>query len=379
MSQKIAVKCSVLLLCLCGSVFAQRERPIAPLEVVDVFGDGDALLLSVSIGEKEYLCLLDTGATVSMFDLSIPLGDWIRTETMSTGDGDVTLKVFPSPKLILGRTLLRGKGQVYGLDLKAVREISGHNIMGVIGTDILANYVVQIDFDKGKLSFLRSIPANAGKKIELHYVLTSVEPWVFLQLPGRPGLAAFLLDTGLQGSGMMEKGLLEELAGRGAAKRVGKALAVNFGGARVAPMWQVSEVSVEQWKLQKLLMRQDNLSAFGLGFLSRYVVTFDFPGAHVYLKEGNRIGLPDRRNMTGLRFGRRLGKTFVHSVVESSLAAKAGIKNNDAVLKVGAKDADSTRLMVLESMLGGDDPAVPMTISRDGKVMQISLPLREPR
>src|SRR5262245_40900063 len=123
-----------------------------------VFTDGDGLLLPVRIGEKEYAFVLDTGATLSVFDTSLPLGAPIETGEFTTPSGAGPVTFFRAPKASIGKLPFRYGQKIVGFNFTKWRRISGHPIYGMIGMDFLAAHVVHLDFDRGLVRFLEAAP-----------------------------------------------------------------------------------------------------------------------------------------------------------------------------------------------------------------------------
>ena len=52
---------------------------------------------------------------------------------------------------------------------------------------------------------------------------------------------------------------------------------------------RISNLSVESFEYQDLIFGEGNWSYLGLSFLSRHIVTFDFPNSRMYLKKGKEF------------------------------------------------------------------------------------------
>ncbi len=61
--------------------------------------------------------------------------------------------LFESPEAFLGPFGIQDCGEVICTDLRMLSLVDGKKISGIIGMNFLKNYVVQIDFDNGRLSF----------------------------------------------------------------------------------------------------------------------------------------------------------------------------------------------------------------------------------
>ena len=343
------------------------------LESAEVFTDGDALLVPLRIKGKEYLCMLDSGSTSSVYDVSLPLGTPKGTVTATTPDGEIPVRLYDFPSPVLGKTALKGYRLVAGTNLSCLREITGHDIHAVIGMDVLSHYVLRVDFDQGKVLLQRSAGTPRGQRVALTFPLFKKAPHIHVQLSGWDRPLSFLLDTGMSGNGVIRREILKELAKSDKAKRVCETLSITLAGSSPTSVWEVSELSFDQRKYSNLLFREGPGNALGLDFLFRYIITFDFPNRVAYFERSKNFDHPQRTNLTGLRLCRREGKTWVHSVAKEGFAARAGIKANDRLIKVHETNADTARLRVLDQLLGNCQKSISLVILRDGKQIPLSL------
>jgi len=83
--------------------------------------------------------------------------------------------------------------------------ISGRKLSGVLGMNFLKNYMVQIDFDKGRLLFFKpadSSDPNWGEELGISYSSLGT-PYITGTVIGNVGVD-FLIDTGLNYTGDLE-------------------------------------------------------------------------------------------------------------------------------------------------------------------------------
>jgi len=146
--------------------------------------DGDALLVPVKVAGKEYLFLVDTGSTMTVFDRTLLAGKPKGDINVHTSASRCPFALYEVPQASLGlldfRACLarepspwidpRDDSCVAGLDFTQFREAIGRDIHGIIGMDFLHRYVLRIDFDEGELQLLRRVnPSERSDSIELHY------------------------------------------------------------------------------------------------------------------------------------------------------------------------------------------------------------------
>lgn len=373
----------IILLLLAGFAARAQEpqgqtKPELILEQFDVFNDGDVLLLPVALGGNKYLFALDTSATTSVYDVSLKpfLGEPAGTYLGHTPNGVVELQVFQPPPASLGKLIMQVSTPVPVADLSGLRQVSGHAIYGIIGMDFLSSRTINIDFDRGKLSFLRMVGENPGVPIHISY--QGVVPGIDLDLPGLTVPVHFDIDTASVRYGGMELHLFGQLARDGKMKPAGVNRFETINGTRVARKGRLEELSIVNFMQRNLIFDEAEKTMLGLDYLSRYVVTFDFPNRTMYLKKGARFDCPHANNLSGLYVARIGGKTIVKSVDKNSPASISGIMPGDVILKIEDKKADEVRLFTIH-LLCSEEKKARLTIWRDGKEQKVSLLLGQER
>lgn len=134
-----------------------KELIIIPLEVANV-ELGYHLMLQAKIGRKKVRMLVDTGASMTVFDksrLQIILNqgndDFEKIEQLSTGLGTNSMEGAMAilPSLNFGTLKIRNFSTVV-LDISHVNEsyqlLGFKSIDGVLGSDILMKYQAEISF-----------------------------------------------------------------------------------------------------------------------------------------------------------------------------------------------------------------------------------------
>jgi C-terminal processing protease CtpA/Prc len=123
---------------------------------------------------------------------------------------------------------------------------------------------------------------------------------------------------------------------------------------------------------------EENVSLLGLGFLSRHMVTFDFPNDKLYLKKGERYDQPDEVDMSGLHLLKQSNGIVVHSIDEGSPAAKAGIKPDDILRRINNVDVNTLTLSTIRRQLrSGDGKSVEIIFQRGEKGFKTTIKLKK--
>lgn len=341
---------------------------------------GDPILLPVTFKGKEYLFVLDTGCSHTVFDTSFKheLGDVQKVRGVLTAGSRIEAELFDAPEAFLGPLNLQDCNEVICSDLKMASFVLGRKISGFIGMNFLNKYVVQIDFDKGTLSFLRPVKEqHTGWGTELVMRYDSL---------GWPHITGnilncikvdFMIDTGANSTGGLGSDIFEKFLSEKKLKTSEILFATASGVIRKREI-RIDSLSVRPFEYQDLIFGEANWSHLGLSFLSRHIVTFDFPNSRMYLKKSKEFTKVDETDMSGLHLLRISNQTVVYSVDEGSPAQKAGIKANDIILKVGDKDANTYDILELRRFLmSGDKRNIMMTIKHGDDVKDVSFLLKK--
>lgn len=343
---------------------------------------GEMILLPIKFKGKEYSFMLETGCPLSVFDISLKheLGDVkgiARTQT--GGSVMIDVQLFDTPEAFLGPLNLQDGGQVLCVDHQMFSLILGREISGAIGMNFLKKYVIQIDFDKGRLLFIQptdSPDPGWGEELAITY--------------GSQGLAYitgtvignidvnFLIDTGMNYTGDLETKIFKDIIKKSRETKVSKDIVQVAGETIQERSFRLDGLSVGSLKYQGLILDASSSSRLGLQFLSRHIVTFDFPNSKAYFKKGRNFEKTDEADMSGLHLLRIPNGTIVHSVDKDSPAEKAGIRANDVILSVCNKDAKKYDIQELRRFLkSGDGQEITMTIKRGNEVKKVSFLLEK--
>jgi hypothetical protein len=355
---------------------AQSGVPTKPLVDRFPFAKGGVdILVPVRVAGKAHLFVVDTGASLTLVDTSLTLGQPREVVGMDGPQGKLEVGMYDPPDALVGRTPLRPLGLVAGKDLRSLRQYSGLPIDGILGMDFLGRFVVHIDFDEGELLLLRSAPRDAGEELPIAWDPGDV-PYVTAQIAPKESVR-FIVGTGSGGPYAGDLGVLEirSQAGKGEFERIGSADVWDLWDVANQALYrgkilQVGRLSVQSPIFAESLGPRPNV--LGRGFWSRFVVTFDFPKRRAYLRRGAEYGRPERWNSTGLHVWKRGNVVEVSSVERESPAALAGLKEGDAIDELGGLKADRTSQFELYLALckGGPTECV---IRRGSQVRRLTI------
>lgn len=353
--------------------------PSLVIEQFKVYNDGDLLLVPVQAFGKERMFAVDTGSSTTVYDKSLRpfLGEPLKWIEWFTPGGNATTELFDSPKTFLGEFSLNADKPVVCFDLSELNRVSGHRMEGLLGMAMLSKHVVHISSDEGKLSILKRAPQDAGEEFKLSW--WKGIPMVEAEIAGY-GSAYFQLDTGcLNTAGLLNGDLASTLEERNLAEVFDRgACWQDLSGVVELISLRVQELRLGSHVLRGLSMDavgENRPSVLGMRFLSRFNVTFDFPNSTLYLQKSNRFNHSELPDLGGIMFVSGGAGTVVDDVQEDSPAAKAGIRVNDIVLKVGNQDASGASFFKLYDEFTLPGRTVHVRLLRDGELIETDVKL----
>ena len=326
---------------------------------------GDLLTLPVTIGERSYSCILDTGVSWWFFDESLRplLGAFTDRAVIQTAEGKIRHERYAMPPVRLGSMEVPARSSAACTDAHDRDMHAGVDVYGVIGTEFLRDKIFRIDFDHGRLQFLAGVPDGAGERFDV--VWKWGVPWLVLDVPGA-GKEEFQLNTENNAfeTGVLRKALFDHLVATAVIRRVGEPQLVgrvDDDWIRTSPVGRMDDFAVGPFHHRGAAFTAGAQSELGLSYLSRYTVTFDLAHSAVYLKPGRGYARPERYSgLAGLFIGSmrpkstsRAGDDMVLTtmVQEGGPAERAGIAYLDEILQIDGSPAASTTLFELRRML----------------------------
>lgn len=347
----------------------------------DVTPGGDLVCLPFVIDGRSYPFAIATGCSYWVFDESLrerlrPLGTPDRPVMTPGGsplyappDGDFA--GFPPPAGGSGVCLPFHDGLL----------VLGQNCRGFAGCQFLRDTVFSIDFDRGKVTFLRRAKPDFGERFqfEMRDLGGGNVPCVHVDLPG--GAEPFLINTSLAAftAGSIRRERFDALMASGAVSPIdfGEQQSFRFGVGVVA----VRNARLPLMKLgtcehQGLVFSDGFMSELGLGYLSRYVVTFDFPARHVYFRRGKQYARREQYDRAGIPIGRIKERTIVGKVLKGWPGEAAGLEPLDELVSIDRLTAADTSVFELcrAFAIPGDRDVV---FLRNGKKMRTTVIMRD--
>jgi hypothetical protein len=363
-------------------LLAEPSHDGGVLERFTISGDGDPLIVPVTIKGRQYPFMVDTGASRTIYDTSLRhlLGSSRGRVNLKGVRGEASLERFGPPDAFVGSLPLPRIEPIYAADLSGFRESSELEVRGMLGMDFLKHHIMRIDFDAHTLTFDRSIGSEPGLSLPLHSNEMTDRPYVDAYVSGCDLPHPFQVDTGALGvDGLLAENLYERLSRFGKVARLGQVWSLSHGHEGNVDYGKLACLKLGSFEHCGLAIEPARLCCLGLSFLSRYQVTFDFPAACLYLRKGEQFHRPTSINRSGLLLRRISGKLVVTDVQAKSPAAEAGIKVDDEILSIAGQSAKKTRKPKLGNLLSEASQPVSVELKRFGSIKRVWLALKPDR
>ena len=336
---------------------------------------GDDILLPARVNGRDYQFIVFTAGWNSIFDTSIPLGKAKKTISKVREGERIDAKVFKRPEASFAGFPYQNFARVVSIDIEGPRQSSGLPIHGSMAMDFLAGKIFEIDFDRGELTFLKSVRGDAGTAIPI--VTKDRIPHVSLRIFGESH--SFVLDTAHHGlTESLHSDLFESAAAENQLEVLCDIPRQTAFGAMERKFGRAKELTLGDHTIVGPIFSESKRNAIGLNCLSRFVVTFDFVKRLLYLRPSAEFDRPSRFRPTGLDLQRVKDQLIVHSVREESAAAKAGILSGDELLMIDDVRVESQSIFELDKYIEEAGECVSVTVRRDGEELQCMMELSEP-
>lgn len=326
----------------------------APPDVIaefDIRARGALVTVPVTINDCAYPFVLNTGASGWLFDESLRplLGGVTDRVVVWTAQGDVGTKRYAIPPMRLGPFGINARSGAACTPFHNDMLLSGEDVYGFLCTEFLRDRIFRVDFDRGKLQFLSRIGNDAGDRLPLTWKRGA--PHLTLALPDRVE-EDFLIDTGSSGfdTGDLRAELFDELVTAGRLTPVSGQRLYSYSpvaGTVSTPLARLDNLVVGRFRHQGLVFTRSSITGIGLGYLSRYIVTFDLEHSVLYLKPGRGFAKLDRYPIGGVGLVRKDGKTLVDHVDAGSPSEAAGLAESDELVEVDGLPAARTSVFEL--------------------------------
>jgi hypothetical protein len=355
------------------------------------------IVIKVKINDSRPLSfVLDTGDKVAIVDTerAKELGLNLQGQLRVGGAGSETLPA----SYVKGSTWtipgLEGFSQPVTLTLPLGKLAArfGHDFDGIIGSDFIKEFVIEVDYqarviklhDKNRFNY-----AGSGESIPIELDRQG-HPLIEAQvtpLNGTPIKGKFVLDLGSGGALALYSPFVADhrLLGSG-LKTIRSIGAGGAGGRTTGQVGRVAELNIGKFKIAgpHTLFSEDKSGAFassalagniGQQIAARFKLFLDYDRKRIILEPAATFGAPFDRAFGGIALSAedKNYTTFrIIEVLENSPASEIGLRENDLIVKVDDMPASELTLTKLGEMFERPQP-YRLTIRRGEETLQVTL------
>ncbi|HEX5068609.1 MAG TPA: aspartyl protease family protein [Vicinamibacterales bacterium] len=371
---------------------AVQRSPASPVVIPFELGTRHIFLKATVNGSRPLSFIFDTGANQALLRLDVAreLNLRLEGEVRSGGAGPGTQVGSQVRKATWSLVGLAGFEQPvsFALPLAELPSAIGRDVDGIIGTEFIRQFVVEVDYLARTLTLHDPKTfrySGTGETLPMdftpdnHPVLTAtVTP-----VGGQPIERRFLLDLGsgaaliLHSPFVAEQQLLTK--GHTTVRSIG---AAGAGGRSVGQIGRVEALQIGSFALKNLLttFSEDRGGALanpalagniGAQIANRFRVFLDYGRRQITLEPAATFGDPYDRAFSGIAL-RASGPGYhtfhVREILEHSPATDAGVREGDVIAAIDGTPASALTLTAIYEMF--DKPGTyTLAIERDGRML----------
>ncbi|MEQ8472301.1 MAG: aspartyl protease family protein [Marinoscillum sp.] len=381
---------SVLLI----SIKASAQDPITTTSF-ELFGDH--IFISLSVDDSEPVdFIFDTGDGLAVIDVDVAKKLNLKMDHKSSktsAQGSVSGALIEHNKIEINDVKLEDI-ELYTTDLDHLERSIGRNIDGIIGYDLLKNYVVSIDYSDmtiklySQQSFYYTGNGESFQFKLLNYIPT-IQATVELN-NGEKYTDSFFLNTG---AGTTMDFNTPFASKHDVITKTGEHYSYPVSGLGTEETMhyegRVKSFTVGSFKIEDLPIGisqakhgiQHNKKVAGIignGVLKHFNTTYNYASSMIYLEPNENFEKPYEVNSSGinLQFGKQMQKLLIHRVFENSPAEAAGIKIDAELLEVNGKAVSEYNLPEIRKILNEVKGSVTVKYKQDGVENEATLELK---
>ncbi|WP_422358519.1 aspartyl protease family protein [Reichenbachiella sp.] len=385
MKRKIGIAIAAVLYA--GVALAQKPVASFPFEQY-----GSHSFIKVKVNNSEELdFIFDTGdgLTVLNIDRAIELGMKAGSNaTTTSAEGTISGKLVKHNELTVGGAPVHNI-KVYETSLNHLEISIGRDIDGIIGYDILNNYVVSMNFDTKMIDLYDPSTYKyngTGKMMSIN--LTSFIPHISGQVTlsnGEKVKGEFFVDTGAKATVDFNTPFVES---NGMASKIGDSyiyLVAGLGDKEYEHhRGRVQKFEFEGFSFDDMpvglshakhgIQNHKKVSGIiGGTLLSKFNIVYNYKDKKMYWEKAKSYDEAFPVNASGmeLQLSRNKSQVLVHKVFDDSPASEAGVKVDSTIEAVDGQDASELGLAKLREIFAQDGKKLTVTI--DGKDIEMKL------
>ena len=372
--------------------YPDRKKTDTPAGLLTVFHfkqlTGGIIVINAEVGDSSDTLhfIFDTGCSSLALDSTTCARYKLETylsDKYILGLGSRQRAVFTKGLALRLPHLTIDSVQFHVSDYELLSETYGLHIDGIIGYDIIRNYVVQINFDSLTMAFYKPGVFNYGRKGVLLFTPLDLRiPLVNAEL--KNGIKVnhdFYFDMGAGLNTLFAAQFVKDSSlmvhQQKKRKRFVSELQGNAGKLRMA-ITTFPELKIDGYTFRKvpLYIFEDSTQVMkypktggliGNDLFRRFNITLNYPQQEIYLQPNSHFRDAFDYSYTGLCYYFIDGRIEVTDVIAHSPAEKAGFEPGDIIVAVDKNFSND--IQAYQELLKQTKTKIPVIISRNGRLI----------
>lgn len=370
-----------------GSVIAQSPVASFPFEQ---YGDHSFIKVKVN-GSEELDFIFDTGDGLTVLninraqELGMTSGS---TASTTSAEGTISGKLLKHQELTISGAPIHDV-KIYETGLLHLEMSIGRDIDGIIGYDILKNFVVSMDYDKMQMDLYNAAGyVYHGKGTAMDINLTSYIPHIYgtFTLSNGDSLnGEFFVDTGAKASIDFNTPFVEA---NNLTSKIGDSYVYLVAGlgkkefehhrGKVPSFGSIgfsfTDVPVGLSHAKSGIQNHKKVAGIlGSELLRKFNIVYNYAAKKMFWEKNESYSKPFPINASGieLQLSKDKSQVLAHRIFENSPASAAGIKLNAVIESVNGKNAIELGLADIRKTLSEDGAMA--TVVVDGETIELKL------
>lgn len=341
--------------------------------------EGSTVFVPATVNESSQLWfILDTGANSCVLHDSVArrLRLTPRAEGAGTGAGAGTIsyrRYRPEDvRFRVGQARFRCE-HVISLDLSGQPAILGRRVDGILGSDFIAQYVVELDYEAAIVRLHRSESfeySGSGEAIPLTFERRLPYVSALVTVPGSaPVERRLLVDSGSEDA--VDDSLLLQSAGP---------LQETLGGVGLGEPYRVvfgrlERVRVGRFEFRDVPSVAPGISLLGGEILRRFVLLLDYARSRMLLEPNRHFQDGFAWDESGLDLRSEAGGSLlrISEVRAGSPAGVAGLKAGDAVMMLDGVPVTKLGIRRVQAFLKRTGTVFSLQVRRGGRTFDVQM------
>lgn len=268
-------------------------------------------------------------------------------------------------------------------DYELLSSVYGEKIDGIIGYSFFSRYIVRINFDSSEIEVYRPGEFDyprGGTMLRPAFTTLPIQNLAFRDRKKQN--FNFYFDTGAGLCFLLSEQYVKDSSILLAKRKPFYTQAEGMGGRLEMRLTVIKMVQIGNYKFRNvptyLFNDEFNVTSYpfvggllGNDLLRRFNLTINYPKREIHLSPNSHFNEPFDYAYTGMAIYYINGFIVVEDVVPGSPAAKAGLRKDDLIIAVDKNF--SNNIMAYKTILQSAREKIKITISRDKKLMQLTI------